>query len=123
MPLDVLVFISPKPGKERRVEEILNTVTEKIRSDEPYTLSYHWYEYKNEEENSVDYVVSARPVDTSSLLCSELTSRSRLKNEESLEKRRDLQHHRDVAQYVKAEDLLRKPLRYVKLEPKGGFDR
>jgi hypothetical protein len=57
------------------------------------------------------------------LLCSELTQRNRFQDEESLEKRRELQHHKDVARIVVEEDILRKPLRYVKLEPKGGFDR
>lgn len=57
------------------------------------------------------------------LICSELSSRNRFEDEESLEKRRELQHHKDVARIVVEEDILRKPLRYVKLEPKGGFDR
>ena len=60
MPLEVLVFVSPKPGKEKRGEEILTTATEKIRSEEPYTLNYHWYKYQSEEENCVDYIVYAR---------------------------------------------------------------
>jgi hypothetical protein len=52
-----------------------------------------------------------------------LTRRCRFENEECLEQRRELQHHRDIAQWTKDEDLLRAPLRYMKLEPHGGFDR
>lgn len=47
----------------------------------------------------------------------------RVKDESYLSKRRELQHHQDIARYIKEEDLLRRPLKYVKLEPLGGFDR
>jgi hypothetical protein len=46
-----------------------------------------------------------------------------LKDEEALAKRRELQHHQDVARYIKDENLLRCPMRYMKLEPFTGFDR
>jgi hypothetical protein len=52
-----------------------------------------------------------------------LTRRCRFENEECLEKRQELQHHRDVALLAKEEELLRAPVRYMKLEPLGGFDR
>lgn len=64
MPLDLLVFILPKPGKEKRVAELLTTHTENVRAEEPYTLSYHTYKCQGEEGSTVDYVVYARPVET-----------------------------------------------------------
>lgn len=47
----------------------------------------------------------------------------RVKDESYLPKRLELQHHHDIARYIKEEDLLRQPLKYGKLEPLGGFDR
>lgn len=60
MPIDVLVTISPKPGKEKRVGEILTSVTESVKVTEPDTLNYHSYSTNGDEEGTVDYVVHIR---------------------------------------------------------------
>jgi hypothetical protein len=60
MPVDVLVIISPKPGKEKRVGEVLATATESVKASEPYTLNYHSYSTKGDEEGTMDYVVHIR---------------------------------------------------------------
>jgi quinol monooxygenase YgiN len=60
MPIDVLVLIPAKPGKEKRGVEVLTDAIERIRIEEPYTLSYHWYRTQGDEENTVDFVVYGR---------------------------------------------------------------
>jgi hypothetical protein len=60
MPVDVLVIISPRPGKEKRTGEVLTSATESIKASEPYTLNYHSYTTKGDEEGTMDYVVHIR---------------------------------------------------------------
>jgi hypothetical protein len=38
-------------------------------------------------------------------------------------KRRELEHHQNITRYIKDEDLLRRPMRYMKLEEVSGFSR
>jgi len=106
MPLEVLAIISPLPGKEKRVEEIISSVTESVEATEPYTMSYHSYRTIGDGKNMVEYVV-----------------RMKIKDEEALVKRRQLQHHQDVARFIDEENLLTRPMRYMKLESLRGFDR
>lgn len=73
MPLDVLIFVSPNPGKEQRVAEILTSLTEKVRAEEPYTLNYHSYKCQSEEMDLIDYVVYGRLVESGLLLFFQLT--------------------------------------------------
>lgn len=142
MPIDVLVTISPKPGKEKRVGEILTSLTESIKVTEPDTLNYHSYSTNSDEEGTVDYVVHIRYEEIVVVVngarrapphfCEAAKHAlgfgtnlpgCRFKDEEAMTKRRELKHHQDVARYIKDEDLLRRPMRYMKLEPLTGFDR
>lgn len=58
------------------------------------------------------------------LIEDELTSETlRIANEEELEKRMSLEHHRIVQKALKEEGLMRAPLKYQRLDEVGSFTR
>lgn len=59
---NVLVIISPSQGKEKRVGEILTSVTDKVKEDEPDTLNYYVYRSLADGEGNVHYVVGMKYV-------------------------------------------------------------
>lgn len=62
MPLDVLVIVSPRLGKEHRVGELVKWVTEEVRATEPEVYKYHTYTTDGDEAGQMDYVVNFRSV-------------------------------------------------------------
>ena len=60
MPLEVLVIISPKPGKEERSKEVLKWGTEEAHKTESDTSMYHTYSTKGDNEGETDYIVHMR---------------------------------------------------------------
>lgn len=51
--VDVIAIISPAPGKEARVEELLRDMTQKVHDKEPGALRYHLHK----DVNSSDFIM------------------------------------------------------------------
>jgi hypothetical protein len=45
----------------------------------------------------------------------------RIDSMDSLAKRRDLEHHQEIARLIKEHDLIEEPLRYFVLKEEGGW--
>lgn len=60
MPLEVLVIIPSKPGKEERCAELVKMVTEEAQKTESDTLMYHAYSTAGDNEGETDYIVHMR---------------------------------------------------------------
>ncbi|TKA64012.1 hypothetical protein B0A49_09568 [Cryomyces minteri] len=106
MVLDVLVFILTNKGKEKRAGEVLEWLIGEVKEKEPDMHSYHVYTTHDHEKGTLDYVAYLR-----------------IKDETILAQRPNLGHHHEVAKIIKEEDLLREPLKYLRLEDYGGWDR
>lgn len=59
MPVDVVAIVSPVPGKEARVEEILKELISKVETDEPDVSRYIAYKSKN-AEGATEYIFTER---------------------------------------------------------------
>ena len=60
MALDVAVTVSPKPGKEDRVRELIEWVSKEIRDAEPETEAYETYASYGAKDELVEFVVRFR---------------------------------------------------------------
>jgi quinol monooxygenase YgiN len=49
MPLDVVAIITPAPGKEARLEEVLKELTGDVEKNEPDVAKYRAYKTQNAE--------------------------------------------------------------------------
>ncbi|KAK4976505.1 hypothetical protein LTR66_009942 [Elasticomyces elasticus] len=106
MVVHVLVFVLPNKGKEKRVGEVFEWLIKEVKEKEPDVNLYHVYTTQDHEKGMLDYVAYFR-----------------IKDETVFAQRPNLSHHREVARILKEEDLIREPLKYLKLENFGGWDR
>ncbi|OAL21164.1 hypothetical protein AYO20_11420 [Fonsecaea nubica] len=110
VPPNVMVQVCAKPGKEKRVEELIATVADQVRQHEPWVSLYRYYRAKHagssSEEEGVEYIIVFRLDDMS-----------------KLQTRRDLPHHQEIARAIREEDLLRTPLKYTELGDMGFWKR
>jgi hypothetical protein len=57
MPVDIVAIVSPAPGKEARMEELLLWLSGEIKKDEPGLTRLQWYrQIDGEGEGSTDFV-------------------------------------------------------------------
>lgn len=61
MVLDIVAIVTPAPGKEARVEEILKDLTAKVEQHEPDVAKYMAYKSQN-AEGATEYVFVERYV-------------------------------------------------------------
>lgn len=61
MVLDIVAIVTPAPGKEARVEEILKELTGKVEQNEPEVAKYMAYKTQN-AEGATEYVFVERYV-------------------------------------------------------------
>ena len=61
MPVDVVAIVTPVPGKEARVEEILKELISKVEQNEPDVARYIAYKSQN-AEGATEYVFTERYV-------------------------------------------------------------
>jgi hypothetical protein len=57
MPIDVIVIVSPKPGKEPRIHELADYLVNSVKAHEPDVSEYQAYRTTGDEEGTVDYVM------------------------------------------------------------------
>ena len=67
MVVDVVAIVSPAPGKEARLEELLKDLTGKVEQNEPDVAKYMAYKTQN-AEGATEYVFVERYVTSCSLL-------------------------------------------------------
>ena len=60
MALDVAVTVSPKPGKEDRVRELIERVSKEVRAAEPETEAYETYASYAAKDEPDEFVVRFR---------------------------------------------------------------
>ncbi|OQU94256.1 hypothetical protein CLAIMM_00636 [Cladophialophora immunda] len=110
VPPNVMVQIFPKPGKEKRVEELITYAAEQVREHEPWINFYRHYKVKHvggsSEADGAEYLIVFRLDDMS-----------------KIQTRRDMQHHQDIGKAIREEDLLRMPLKYSELEDMAFWKR
>jgi hypothetical protein len=61
MPLNVTAIVTPTPGKEARVEELIKELTAKVEKNEPDVEKYFCFKTTN-AEGVVEYVFQERYV-------------------------------------------------------------
>lgn len=59
MPVDVVAIVTPAPGKEARIEEILKDLISKVEQNEPDVARYIAYKSKN-AEGATEYIFTER---------------------------------------------------------------
>ncbi|KAJ9661636.1 hypothetical protein H2198_001812 [Neophaeococcomyces mojaviensis] len=105
MPIPLLVTVQAAPGKEARVTELARYITDEVQKNEPAVTQYEAYK-TTDKEGHVDIMIFFQ-----------------IANEEELEKRMSLEHHRIVQKALKEEGLMRAPLKYQRLDEVGSFTR
>ncbi|KAL9094987.1 MAG: hypothetical protein Q9165_002589 [Trypethelium subeluteriae] len=100
--IEVVAILSPKPGKEARVEQLLLEFSAHAKENEPDTLRYHVH--RQIKKDAPEYVV----IET-------------YKDKAGVEKHMGSDIYKTLGNAIKKEDLLVKPLQVVSMHPIGGF--
>lgn len=104
MVLDIVAIVTPAPGKEARVEEILKELTGKVEQNEPEVAKYMAYKTQN-AEGATEYVFVER-----------------YKEEATLEAHSQSEYFQAAGKKFGDEGLLSKGLTIYKMQPLSGFD-
>ncbi|KAK5936557.1 hypothetical protein PMZ80_011204 [Knufia obscura] len=106
MVLDVIVITTPAKGKEARVEELIGQQVEGIRQNEPGVLFDRCYK-RADLDDGTEFVIVQR-----------------YKDEAAYNAHFHTEHRKDLPAIIKDEELMEKPMVYMKLEPiRYGFGR
>ncbi|KAI9870347.1 MAG: hypothetical protein M1823_008769, partial [Watsoniomyces obsoletus] len=106
MAIDIIAIVTAAPGKEDKVEELLNTLADGVKSEEPKTLRYKPYKCINSEDGTTEFVVIERYPD-----------------EKGLDAHQATEHYTTAMKTGADESLLAKPPTIMKLQPlTGGYD-
>ncbi|KAK4574141.1 hypothetical protein LTR86_001902 [Recurvomyces mirabilis] len=105
MPLNLLIVIEPKQGKEQRVDEVLAWLVKEIEAKEPDVTVY-------QIRSTEDYKKGVK----TSIVHMQIT------DEAALEARGQLPHHQEITKILKEEGLLTE-LKYMRMSGAGGFIR
>ncbi|KAK5079595.1 hypothetical protein LTR70_009276 [Exophiala xenobiotica] len=106
MVLDVIVIITPAKGKETRVEELIGQQVEGIKKNEPGVLFDRCYR-RTDLDDGTEFVIVQR-----------------YKDEAAYNAHFHTEHRKDLPATIRDEELMGKPMVYMKLEPiQYGFER
>lgn len=126
MPVPVIVIISPRDSELQQTWDLLKWLADEVRKAEPEVTSYrYWKSGSKTAAESTDFIVFFELVSFCVCLKQVLVGSYtvRIESTESLAARRGLKHHQEVARLIKAQDLLRQPLKYLVLGDEGGWKR
>jgi quinol monooxygenase YgiN len=130
MPVEVVAIVSPVPGKEARVEEILKELIAAVEKNEPDVLRYRAYKSQN-AEGATEYVFTERyvPLAIQDISASEpmlgtCTDRldQRYKDEATMEAHMATEAFGAAGKAFGEEGLVSKGLTIYKMEYLAGFD-
>ena len=132
MVLDIVAIVTPAPGKEARVEEILKDLTAKVEQHEPDVAKYMAYKTQN-AEGATEYLFVERYVPpvplylkpsthTSSLINMFCLPTYRYKDESALTAHSGSDYFQAAGKKFGDEGLLSKGLTVYKMQPLSGFD-
>ncbi|KAJ9602863.1 hypothetical protein H2200_012643 [Cladophialophora chaetospira] len=102
-----MVRVLPNVGKEARVKEVIDAVSEKIQQHEPWVTLYHYWRGRDIVSDGSGLDDGGREIDELSRLV----------------ERREMPHHKAVAKIIQEEELLREPLYYSVLDDMGLWKR
>ncbi|KAF1937905.1 antibiotic biosynthesis monooxygenase-like protein [Clathrospora elynae] len=101
-PIDVIVILTPKPGKADRLEELLLTAAKAVEAKEPGTLRYH---LQRETKGDAPTFVMLE----------------KYANQAALETHGKSDHYKDLGRALKEEELLAEPLKVLFTKEAGGY--
>ncbi|KAL2438890.1 hypothetical protein ABEF95_014728 [Exophiala dermatitidis] len=118
VPPNIMVLVSPVKGQEDRVAELIEQVSQAVKTHEPWIRYYRWYAVREVESDPDEHDRERGHGGVT-----EFYVVFRLDDPTKLISRRDLHHHQEIARVIREENLLRSPLKYLKLEDRGFWTR
>jgi quinol monooxygenase YgiN len=131
MALDIIAIVTAAPGKEDAVEELLNTLADGVKSEEPKTQRYKPYKCINSEDGTTEFVMIERLVllTLCQLTVSVDSTRqsadlvNRYPDQECLDAHQATEHYKTAMKRGADESLLAKPPTIMKMQAlAGGYD-
>ncbi|KAF2431125.1 hypothetical protein EJ08DRAFT_199537 [Tothia fuscella] len=104
MVLNVVAIVTPAPGKESEVEEVIKELTANVEKYEKDVLKYKAYKTTN-AEGATEYVFQEI-----------------YKDENTLKEHGVTDHFKAIVEKIEEGKLLAKPLNIMKLEALSGYD-
>jgi hypothetical protein len=122
-PANILILAQPKPGKEKRYEEVLEWWVQEVKDKEANIPVYHVRSTEDFVKGQKTFFVHmALVLITRCSLTPAADGHYRIADETALEFRHELPHHKELAKILKDEDLLA-DYKFMRMSGALGFMR